>query len=115
MQEEGGKDASVVYVRIQECIKFEKDLVLRASSQVPLNPQPQDIVMDNLSFVRKRVEGTGDLIKQMVAQQDAFEINLTEKQTYEGNLISNFLYLYLIVCLSCTSFINISFRISYML
>jgi hypothetical protein len=48
------------------------------------HPAGTDILMDNLAYVRKRVEGTGELLKGMLGEQAAFEILLTEKQHLEG-------------------------------
>lgn len=64
-------------------------LVMRAESGAVAE---QDILTDNLVYMKKRVDETGELLKRMMSEQDAFEIHLTEKQSLEGEWrVSNFI------------------------
>lgn len=44
----------------------------------------QDLLMDNLAYMSKRVEGTNQLLKRMMAEQDGLDLHLQDKQSLQG-------------------------------
>ncbi|XP_021955886.1 signal transducer and activator of transcription 5B isoform X2 [Folsomia candida] len=85
LKEQHATDSAPIFRRMQECLKFEIDLVRRSESGVQME---QDLLMDNLAYMSKRVEGTNQLLKRMMAEQDGLDLHLQDKQSLQDRLDS---------------------------